>query len=56
MHLTVAAQISLEEFLKGLWRRQVGVDLAEVVVGGDVVLWIPHHVDHLTQKQPTLGV
>lgn len=51
--LTVACQILLKEVLEALGSLQVTTVSAEVVIGDNVVLWIPHHVDNLIKKQIT---
>ena len=53
-YLTFACQIVLKKLLKALWSLYVSPDITEVVIGDDVVLWIPHHIDNLTSKQTAI--
>lgn len=49
--LTVATHVVFKKALKAPGSLQVSVDLAEVIIGDSIVLWIPHHIDHLIQRQ-----
>lgn len=51
MCLTVAVQVLLQKPLEALGSLHVAEYTAEVVIGGDVVLGVTHHIDDLTQNQ-----
>lgn len=47
--LTVSSQILLQKLLKVLGSVQLEVDVAEVEVRDNVVLWVSRHIDNLAK-------
>lgn len=48
--LTLTSQILLQELIKALWSFKFFPDMAEVIVGHHIVLWVSHDIDNLQHK------